>query len=86
MPLKHSAAEAVLKGARQARVMLEAGFTSVRHVGVYRALTDMALHDAIAAGDVPGPRMLVAGGCLTIPGRGGTVTGIAPCWSGSPMS
>jgi imidazolonepropionase-like amidohydrolase len=78
VPLKHSAAEAVLRGARQARVTLEAGFTTVRDVGVYRALTDVALRDAIAVGDVPGPRMVVAGGYITIPGGGGAVTGMAP--------
>lgn len=78
VPVKHSAAEAVLKGARQARVTLEAGFTTVRDVGVYRALTDVALRDAIASGDVPGPRMVVAGGYVTIPGGGGAVTGLAP--------
>lgn len=78
VPVKHSAAAAVLKGARQARVTLEAGFTTVRDAGVYRALTDVALRDAIAAGDVPGPRMVVAGGYVTIPGGGGAVTGMAP--------
>lgn len=78
VPIKHSAAEAVLKGARQARVTLEAGFTTVRDVGVYRAFTDVALRDAIAAGDVPGPRMVVAGAYVTIPGGGGAVTGMAP--------
>ena len=78
VPVKHSAAEAVLKGAHQARVTLAAGFTTVRDVGVYRALTDVTLRDAIAAGDVAGPRMLVAGGYLTIPGGGGAVTGLAP--------
>lgn len=77
VPLKHSAADAVLKGARQARVTLAAGFTTVRDVGVYRALTDVALRDAIEAGDVPGPRMVVAGGYVTVPGGGGAVTGLA---------
>lgn len=78
LPVRHSAAHTVLKGARQARVTLEAGFTTVRDVGVYRALTDVALRDAIADGDVPGPRMVVAGGYLTVPGGGGAVTGLAP--------
>lgn len=77
VPAKHSAAAAVLKGVRQARVTLEAGFTTVRDVGVYRALTDVALRDAIAAGDVPGPRMVVAGGYVTIPGGGGAMTGLS---------
>ena len=77
-PLKHSEAQTVLKGAEAARTMLRAGFTTVRDVGVYRGLTDVALRDAIASGWVEGPRMFVAGGYITIPGGGGAVTGMAP--------
>lgn len=77
-PLKHSAAETVLKGAETARVTLHAGFTSVRDVGVYRGLNDVALRNAIAAGQVEGPRMTVAGAYITVPGGGGAVTGAAP--------
>jgi len=76
--LKHSEAEVALKAASVARTMLEAGFTSVRDVGVYRGLTDVALRDAIERGEVEGPRMLVAGAYITIPGGGGAVTGAAP--------
>jgi imidazolonepropionase-like amidohydrolase len=76
--LKHSAAETVLKGADTARVTLEAGFTSVRDVGVYRGLNDVALRNAIDAGWVPGPRMKVAGAYITVPGGGGAVTGASP--------
>src|SRR5512134_4029391 len=74
-PLKHSEAATILKGAEMARVTLHAGFTTVRDVGVYRGLTDVALRDAIAAGEVEGPRMIVAGGYVTLPGGGGAVTG-----------
>ncbi|HTZ98299.1 MAG TPA: amidohydrolase family protein [Terriglobales bacterium] len=56
-----------LYGARNARVTLEAGFTTVRNVGAY-GFTDVALRDAINAGDVPGPRMLVSGPMLSITG------------------
>jgi imidazolonepropionase-like amidohydrolase len=76
--LKHSAAETALKGAETARVTLHAGFTTVRDVGVYRGLSDVVLRDAIAAGEVEGPRMTVAGGYITIPGGGGAVTGAKP--------
>lgn len=49
-----------LYGAKNARLTLEAGFTTVRNVGAgYYA--DIALRDAIDAGDVPGPRMDVSG-------------------------
>jgi imidazolonepropionase-like amidohydrolase len=56
-----------LIGAHNARVTLEAGFTTVRNVGA-RGYTDVALRDAINAGDVPGPRMLVSGPALSITG------------------
>jgi imidazolonepropionase-like amidohydrolase len=58
--------------------MLESGFTTVRDVGVYRALNDVALRDAIAKGYVEGPRMFVAGAYLTITGGAGAMTGMAP--------
>jgi imidazolonepropionase-like amidohydrolase len=56
-----------LIGAKNARVTLLAGFTTVRNVGA-SGYTDVALRDAINAGDVPGPRMLVSGPPLTITG------------------
>ena len=76
-PLKHGEAETILKGAEAARTMLHAGFTTVRDVGVYRGLTDVALRDAIARGWVEGPRMTVAGGYISVPGGGGSVSGLA---------
>ena len=56
-----------LIGAHNARITLEAGFTTVRNVGA-RGYSDVALRDAINAGDVPGPRMLVSGPALSITG------------------
>ena len=56
-----------LTGAKNARVTLQAGFTTVRNVGA-SGFTDVALRDAINAGDVPGPRMLVSGPPLSITG------------------
>jgi len=73
--LKHAEGETALKGAQAARTMLRAGFTTVRDVGAYRGLSDVTLRDAIAAGWVEGPRMLVAGAYITKPGGGGAVTG-----------
>jgi len=72
-PLKHSEAETILKGAEVARTELRSGFTTVRDVGVYRGLTDVALRDAINRGWVEGPRMFVAGGYITTPGGGGEI-------------
>ena len=56
-----------LTGAKNARITLQAGFTTVRNVGA-DGFTDVALRDAINAGDVPGPRMLVSGPLLGITG------------------
>jgi imidazolonepropionase-like amidohydrolase len=72
-----SAAEEVLIGVRHARQTLEAGFTTVRDVGSFRAFTDCALRDAIDAGDVVGPRMQCAGAFITAPWGGGDVVGLA---------
>ncbi len=76
-PLLTTAAYQSFIAAAHARVTLEAGFTSVRDVGTWRAFGDVALRDAINNGLVPGPRMSVAGAYITIPGGGGEITGIA---------
>ncbi len=78
LPLKTSPQATALIGAQNARTTLLAGFTTVRDVGTYRGLTDVALRDAIAAGRVPGPRMFVAGAYLTHPGGGGELNGVVP--------
>jgi imidazolonepropionase-like amidohydrolase len=56
-----------LTGAKNARVTLQAGFTTVRNVGA-SGFSDVALRDAINAGDVPGPRILASGPPLGITG------------------
>ena len=76
--LQKSASQTVLESVRNVRVTLESGFTTVRDVGVYRALNDVALRDAINRGDVIGPRMFVAGAYITITGGAGAMTGMAP--------
>src|SRR5208283_5267686 len=65
--LANSVPRQALIGAHNARVTLEAGFTTVRNVGAFN-YSDVALRDAINAGDVPGPRMLVSGPPLSITG------------------
>ena len=77
-PFKQSEAATILKAVPAARTMLRSGFTTVRDVGVYRGLTDVALRDAINAGEIEGPRMFVAGGYITTPGGGGEIDGLAP--------
>jgi imidazolonepropionase-like amidohydrolase len=75
---RKTAAQLALESIPNARVMLEAGFTTVRDVGTYRALGDIALRDAINRGDIPGPRMFVAGAYVTITGGAGSDSGLAP--------
>lgn len=72
-----SAAEEVLDGVRHAAEILDAGFTTVRDVGTFRAFTDVALREAIDAGWVKGPRMQCAGAYVTCPGGAGDITGLA---------
>ena len=76
--LEHTAAERAFGSISNARAVLLAGFTTVRDLGSYRALVDVALRDAINRGDVVGPRMYVAGAYVTIAGGAGAVTGFAP--------
>jgi imidazolonepropionase-like amidohydrolase len=57
--LTQTAARAAIEGVANARKTLLAGFTTVRDLGS-RDFADVALRDAIAAGRIPGPRMLVA--------------------------
>lgn len=76
--LKKSASQVALESVPNARAMLLSGFTTVRDVGAYRALNDVALRDAINRGDIIGPRMYVAGAYVTISGGAGAMTGFAP--------
>ena len=78
LPLKTSPQATALIGAHNARTTLMAGFTTVRDVGTYRGLTDVALRDAINLARVPGPRMVVAGAYITVPGGGGELNGVVP--------
>jgi imidazolonepropionase-like amidohydrolase len=54
-------------GVENAKVTLEAGFTTVRNVGA-DDFADVALRDEINAGHVPGPHMQVSGPPLSITG------------------
>ena len=76
--LRKTSAVRAFESIPNAKVTLLAGFTTVRDVGTYRALVDVALRDAIARGDVVGPRMFVAGAYITITGGGGSLNGVAP--------
>lgn len=75
-PLKTTPVRLAFVGARNARRTVQAGFTTVRDVGVFRAFSDVALRDAIRDGLIPGPRMFVAGTYITTDGGGGEITGL----------
>lgn len=64
--VSETATDRVLRGVVNARKTLLAGFTTVRNVGGSDA--DRSLRDAIVAGHVPGPRMLVANYSIGITG------------------
>ncbi|HXM96966.1 MAG TPA: amidohydrolase family protein [Candidatus Dormibacteraeota bacterium] len=56
-----------IRGVKNARLTLRAGFTSVRNVGA-SGFSDIALRDAINDGEVEGPRMRASGPALGITG------------------
>ncbi|HEY3704838.1 MAG TPA: amidohydrolase family protein [Terracidiphilus sp.] len=65
--LTQTNAKEAINGVVNARTTLLAGFTTVRNVGA-SGFTDVDLRDAINAGQVPGPHMLVSGPLLGITG------------------
>ncbi|MEK7266606.1 MAG: amidohydrolase family protein, partial [Pseudomonadota bacterium] len=70
-------ADEALKGARNARTTLLAGFTTVRNLGA-GGFSDVSLKNAIEKGWVDGPRIIPAGHSLGITGGHCDVTGFAP--------
>jgi imidazolonepropionase-like amidohydrolase len=65
--LSTSVAKSALIGAHNAKITLEAGFTSVRNVGA-AGFADVDLRDAINADLIAGPHMQVSGPALGITG------------------
>jgi imidazolonepropionase-like amidohydrolase len=56
-----------ITGAKNARLTVRAGFTTIRNVGA-TDYTDVAVRDGINDGEIEGPRMLVSGPPLSITG------------------
>ena len=69
--IKTTPAYSALWGARNARVTLDAGYTTVRDMGTAWPYVDVELRNAINAGAVPGPRMFVAGAYVSSTGGAG---------------
>ncbi len=65
--LAYSTAREAIDGVANAEKTLLAGFTTVRNVGA-GGFADVALRDAIASGEIPGPRLVVSGPALGITG------------------
>ncbi|HTX76592.1 MAG TPA: amidohydrolase family protein [Terracidiphilus sp.] len=67
LELTSTSAKEAINGVVNARTTLMAGFTSVRNVGA-NGFVDVDLRDAVNAGQVPGPHMLVSGPLIGITG------------------
>jgi imidazolonepropionase-like amidohydrolase len=75
--VQDSAAREALLGVGNARATVEAGFTSVRDIGTFRAFVDVELRRAIDDGIVLGPRMFCAGAYVTCTTGAGEITGLS---------
>ncbi|MDP8916997.1 MAG: amidohydrolase family protein [Pseudomonadota bacterium] len=69
-----SAAEQAMVGVRYAGRTLQAGFTTVADLGAENEAI-FALRDAIARGDVAGPRVIASGAAVSVHGGHGDVNG-----------
>ena len=78
VPVHETAVEAAFRAAKNARVVLQAGFTTVRDVGNPGGFVDVALMRAIDGGLVEGPRVIPAGHAIGITGGHCDFTGFAP--------
>lgn len=76
-PVHEGPADDGLRGARNARRTLLAGFTTVRNVGC-ADFVDVALMHAVERGDIDGPWIFPAGHSLSITGGHGDDTGFRP--------
>ena len=75
--VRETAAGMALRGAKNARLTLMAGFTTVRNLGD-KGFADVALMHAIDKGFVPGPRIIPAAHSLGTTGGHCDTTGLAP--------
>lgn len=76
--VRETTADAALRGARNARRTLLAGFTTVRDLGAAAGFADVSLMRAIDGDLIEGPRIFPAGHSLGITGGHCDVTGYAP--------
>jgi imidazolonepropionase-like amidohydrolase len=77
-PVNETPPDWTLRGARNARRTLQAGFTTVRDLWAIWGFVDVALMHAIDKGFIEGPRIIPSGHALSITGGHCDVTGFAP--------
>jgi imidazolonepropionase-like amidohydrolase len=75
--VKDTAADKSFDAAQFARITLAAGFTTIRNLGANERV-DIALRDAIAAGKVPGPRVIASARPIGITGGHCDRNGLRP--------
>jgi imidazolonepropionase-like amidohydrolase len=76
--LRMSSAQATLWGVRNLRIWLDKGFTTVRDAcETDRFYGQIALRNSIQQGLIPGPRLIVAGQCLSVTGGHGDADQLA---------
>ena len=75
--VQESLADLALRGARNARRTLMAGFTTVRDLGAW-GFSDVALARAVANGWIEGPRIIPSGNMIGITGGHCDTTGFIP--------
>ncbi len=84
---RETAADWAIRGAVNAKKTLMAGFTTIRDLGSWRGMPDVAVRHAIEEGLIPGPRMFTAGHAISITGGHCDLTGYAPgVLEGSPQT
>jgi imidazolonepropionase-like amidohydrolase len=77
-PVTWTYADFALRSAKNARLTLLAGFTTVREVGAAPGFSDVATMKAVDRGDIIGPHIIPSGNALSITGGHCDVTGFAP--------
>lgn len=76
-PVKWTAGDFAVRGVKNARATLMAGFTTIRELYALN-FSDVAVARGIERGDIIGPRIIPAGHALSITGGHCDITGFAP--------
>ena len=69
----------MIHGVKNLKLLIKAGFTTVRHCGHMPNGTDIHLRDAVSEGLIPGPRVLACGGDISMTAGHGDLT--TPRWA-----